>query len=195
MRGEKTITFDFPIRYSENGKFEEAYTITVRAPGLGKYDVYTAMQSYVGKGIISFIKARGDVAKPDEDEYADNDAASPDEEKGEEDVMAIMAIGLDTKMYQEFATYTRRAITNAPKLATIGEGKAPLSDAVWEELADKGGMEAINRVLSEFVSFFLDALGSKKKSGPAKSVSSSSPTRAVSVSSEQKGSRTRKSSD
>lgn len=190
-RGEKTLTFDFPIRFSENGEWSETDKITICAPGLGKYDVYTTMQSYVGKALLTW--SRGEKAKQDAQTTStlDDDDEKPEASDENKDVMLYMSMGLDTETYPKFASYVQRVLTNSPKLARVGDNKAPLTDDVWASIEEQGGMEAVTRIMSEFVDFFFEALESKKKRGAGKSRSSSSPTKADSPSSGAKTSRSK----
>lgn len=197
MRGEKTITFDFPIRYSKGGKFEEAYTITVRAPGLGRIDVYDTMKSYVGKAILNMSKLRSDLRKAvDEDAQAvlesePNDEAEGEGEDDQKDVLIIMQMGLETEVYTKFVAYVRKVLTNSV-LASIGDdGKTKISDEVWEELAEKGGLEAVYMVMSEFVGLFFESLPSPGRSGKKKPTGSDTPAKAISVTGTPKASRSK----
>lgn len=183
-RGVKTITFDFPISYPIDGQYQETDRITVRSPGLGKYDVYSTMKAYVGKAMLNMSKARAGmkseveqkIALQDDDDVVDVDGDDADND--EKDVMIIMAMGLSTEEYPKFATYVQKVLTGSTRLATVGaEDKVAITDEVWTSLEEGGGMEAVNRVMSEFVSFFFDALPSPKKSGKSKSPTSSSPPR------------------
>ena len=192
MRGEKTVTFDFNFEYSHDGNFVEANTITLRAPGLGKFDVHNTMQAYVSKAVVSFAAQLRDANKGQPDQSTDDedvsDTSEPDDDK---DVMVIMAMGLDLDVYPKFAAYVQRVLTNTPKLATIGDTKVPITDAVWSSIEERGGIEAANKIMSEFTSFFFDALGSKKASGKGKPLSSASPSKGPSPSNTPKTSRSK----
>lgn len=193
MRGEKTVTFDFNFEYSHDGNFVEANTITLRAPGLGKFDVHNTMQAYVSKAVVSFAAQLRDANKGQPDQSTDDDDVSDTSEAQDEDkdVMVIMAMGLDLDVYPKFASYVQRVLTNTPKLATIGDTKAPITDAVWTSIEERGGIEAANKIMSEFTSFFFDALGSKKGNGKGKLPSSASPSKGPSPSNTPKTSRSK----
>lgn len=180
-RGTKTITFDFPILYPVDGQYLETNKITVNSPGLGKYDVYSTMKSYVGKAMLNMSKARAGIKSDEELKIAlQDDDEAPAQDAGEDedrDVMIIMAMGLSTEDYPKFATYVQKVLTGSPRLATVGDEKCAITDEVWTSIEENGGMEAVNRVMSEFVGFFFDALPSPKKSGRSKSPTSSSQPR------------------
>lgn len=192
MRGEKTVTFDFNFEYSHDGNFVEANTITLRAPGLGKFDVHNTMQAYVSKAVVSFAAQLRDANKgqPDTSDN-DEDVSDTSEQDEDKDVMVIMAMGLDLDVYPKFASYVQKVLTNTPKLATIGDTKMPITDAVWASIEERGGIEAANKIMSEFTSFFFDALGSKKANGKGKHHSSASPSKGPSLSNTPKTSRSK----
>lgn len=192
MRGEKTIKFDFPIRFPENGTWGESDFITVRAPGLGKFDVYNTMRAYVGKAVVNITKINDGRKKDDDITPDDDEAVTPaKDDKDEQDVMMIMSMGLDVETFPKFAHYVQKVLTNAPKLATIGENRVAITDEAWLSIEDQGGMEAISKVMSEFTGFFFDALGSPKKNGSAKPTGSVMPIRDISPTSGAKNSRSK----
>ena len=193
MRGEKTVTFDFNFEYSYDGNFVEGNTITLRAPGLGKFDVHSTMQAYVSKAVVAFAAQIRDANKGQtQDTSSDDEEVSDTSEQDEDkDVMVIMAMGLDLEVYPKFAAYVQRVLTNTPKLATIGDSKVPITDAVWQSIEERGGIEAVSKIMSEFTSFFFDALGSKKANGKGKPLSSVSPSRGPSPSNTPKTSRSK----
>ncbi len=189
MRGEHTIEFDVPFQYSDGGKFKEASSITVRAPGLGKYHIHTVMVSFVYKGLMSFttsgqaMKEIASYLKPveDEDEDGDQQKAEDDPEK---DIMPVLAIGLGTETYPQFAAFVRKSLTDSPKLATIGDTGLPVTDEVWESIEETSGIDEVMRVFNAFTNFFNKADSkSKKGNGKKRSRGSSSRTKAASTTS------------
>lgn len=191
MRGEKKIEFDFSFQYSENGSFAEASSITVRAPGLGKYDVHTTMQSFIGKASLGFRKAHQGVSEPSsEGPVIDDEPAEAVSEKDhDENVLMLISMGLSTEEYQKFTTYLYRALTNCPKLASVGDTKEPVTEAVWLSIEENGGIAAFEKVVSAFVGFFLVSPRSQKTNGRSVPTTSASPPRATSPTSAPRKSR------
>lgn len=180
MRGSKTLTFDFEFTYSKGGQFVKHNRITVKEPGLGKWEVHSQMTAYVSKAALAFSKLAADMQQPARIEDEASEAPNPDEEQ---DVMQLMAMGLGVEEYPKFANYVKRVLTGAPRLASVGEdGDGAVTDEVWESLAENGGMEAVSRIMSEFTGFFFEALGKRraKQNGAATAPISASPTRAPS---------------
>lgn len=173
MRGEKTVTFDFAFTYSDKGHFVEAREITIRAPGISKFDTHARMKAWVGKAVLAFSSiARPTAASDDEPPAQDGD--------DDQDVMQLMSMGLGVDDYTAFCAFVKKALTGST-LATVGESKIPVSDEIWIDLEDKGGMEAVFKVMSEFTGFFFAALQkSPKPNGAAPAPSSASPSKAPS---------------
>lgn len=193
MRGEKTIEFEFPIRYSENGEWNEATAVTVRAPGLDKFSIHSKMQSYVARAVFEFAKANEHLRKgaPTGSASVEDDAEVEDEAANadDQDVLVIMQMAMGVDDYAAFADFVRKTLTNAPRLASIGDSKQPIKDETWLSIEEAGGLEAVHKIISEFCGFFFDALKSQKKSGQNKPITSSSPTKAASAPSSRKASR------
>lgn len=179
MKGEKTINFDFAFQYSEGGKFAEASSITVRAPGLGKFDVHTTMSAYVGKAALAFTRLASEMPQQAAAE-ADDDSGEP--KTDDQDVMQLMAMGLGVDEFPKFAMYVKRALTGTPKLAHVTDTKIGLTDEIWESIEAGGGMEAVQKVMSDFAGFFFEALGGRraKANGAEPAPTSASPTKAAS---------------
>lgn len=197
MRGEKTIKFDFDFSFpTGDGEFGYANAIDIRAPGLGKHDVYFTVKSYVSKALTGFAKLRGDIEKPKADKDIDLDdepvEESNDEDSDEIDTMAIMAAGLDVKAFQELALYLRRALTASPKLATVSGTKTAVTDEVWHTIDEKGGMDAINKVLCAYIDFFLESQTSRSRNGKKKSTGSDLPAKDTSRTATAKNSHSKK---
>lgn len=184
MRGTKTIEFETPFRYSANGVYSETTTVTIRAPGLGKFDVHNKMQAYVMEAMFALAKQAAEMrgfaeakkAAAEDDDEAPKDQPDP---PGSE-IMDQISAGLGHTKYPEFAGYVKRVLTNTPKLATVGEDKQPLTDEVWEAIEETNGTSAAMDILGGFAGFFVNALGSKKTTGSALSATSSSPMKVAS---------------
>lgn len=175
-RGEKVVTFDFNFTYSEKGSYVEANSITLKAPGLAKFDTHARMKGWVGKAVLAFSAN----AKPAAGGQSDDEPARKDDDD-DQDVMQIMSMGLGVDDFATFAAYVKKTLTNST-LATVGDRGVLLTDEVWMDLEKHGGMEAVMKVMSDFTGFFFEALTSRKKSGAAPVPSSVSPTKAASAS-------------
>lgn len=201
MRGEKTVTFDEPFRISENGVFTEVDNITLRAPGLGKRAVHFAMSSYVMAAINEMQRKRPELMKAqvaeasplnvDDEDQPDGMGHNQPPKDNEQDSLAfwqMMQMGLG-ETFPSFADYVMKILTGAPKLATVGDGETPLTDAAWEAIEETHGMAGIDRICGTFVGFFMVSQKSPKRNGSAMPPSSSSRPRAVSKSSMRASSR------
>lgn len=181
MRGTKTITFDdCEFTYSKGGQFVRGNQITVREPGLGKWEVHSQMTAYVSKAALAFSRLAAGMQVPDRPVEDEPEVADQDEQQ---DVMQLMAMGLGVDEYPKFASYVKRVLTGSPRLASVGEdGESAVTDEVWDSLAENGGMEAVTRVMSEFTGFFFEALNKRraKRSGAVTAPTSASPTKAPS---------------
>lgn len=180
VKGIKTIDFDFDITYSKGGQFVATRQITVREPGLGKWEVHSQMTAFVGKAALAFSKLAADMAQPAGDGEAPATDVDVDEEK---DLMSLMSMGLGVDEYPKFANYVKKVLTGAPRLAYVGEDQAQaITDEVWESLAENGGMESVTRVMSEFTDFFFMGRAKRqaKRNGADTPPISASPTRAPS---------------
>lgn len=174
-RGEKVVTFDFNFTYSEKGSYVEANTITLRAPGLAKFDTHARMKGWVGKAVLAFTSN----AKPSGAAQADEEPEQGGDDN--QDVMQIMSMGLGVDDFATFATFVKKTLTNST-LATVGDRGVLLTDEVWMDLEKHGGMEAVMKVMSDFTGFFFEALTSRKKNGAAPAPSSVSPIKVASAS-------------
>lgn len=177
MRGEKTIEFEHPFQFSDSGEYRDATTVTVRAPGLGKFHTHTNMMRYVSTAVLAFNQKMG--GKVDDGVGDDDD--KPEVEDGDEDALFFLSMGLGED-FPEFALFVKKALTDS-KLAYIGEPKNRVTDEVWVSIEETNGTDAALRILGEFASFFMDALElkSKKETGKKGSGGSASGTKARST--------------
>lgn len=184
MRGEKKIDLGFDISYSMKGQFVTTRTITVREPGLGKYEVWSTMKSFVMQaqpGIFEVAAKAQAAASAGVPAAEESDDPQPESEDDTKDILSWMAIGLGEKKFNDYMRYVKAALTNAPKLATVGDSEQPITDEVWEALDEKGGMTAVTNILSEFTGFFFGGQQkSAKTNGGATSPSSPSPPQGTS---------------
>ncbi|MDX2308084.1 MAG: hypothetical protein NW216_07595 [Hyphomicrobium sp.] len=182
MRGEKIVEFEKPFLYSFNGQFEEATSITVRAPGLPHLAVHAKVQAALARAILAFPRPD---RKPDAaDEGVDHGEDESDGASGaapEIDALQVLAAGYDENGYADFLKWLKRTLTNQPKLAFVTGTDCPVTDEVWDSISEEGGLDAVFKVLSAFVGFFLAALGadSKKTNGPPAVAGSASRTKAA----------------
>lgn len=177
MRGETTVELGFTFEYQqsvgENRGAADADSVTVRAPGLSKFKVHTAMVAYVSQAMVGMMKALSGVNA--QTGQADEAAERPE---GDQDVMQIMAMGLSDEKFSEFCDFVRKVLTREPKLAFVGDNQ-PLNDDTWEAIAEAGGLEAVMKILGAFTDFFMAAqLKSAERTGNGTSISSASPTQA-----------------
>lgn len=179
-RGETVVTFDFEFSFSKGGQFVPANRIVVRAPGVAHLDIHSAMKAYASKvamAMSEFASRAKQVSDEDDTNKPDPDA--------EQDVMALMAMGLGTEEFPKFVQYVKRALSNRHALASVGDydpaNPTPITDEVWDQLESAGGMEAIDKVMSAFTNFFFEALlrqNSRTKNGSADSHGSAPATKA-----------------
>ncbi len=183
----KTVTFhDFTFRYSRRGQFEDACSITVCEPNFEKRAVHAKMSAMV---FDALIKAQQRVARPQSEEAPQVEpaaaAAASDgsdvevlagADQAEPDYLIHMQMGMPSSDYSAFLEYARVQLTGDRRLAFVGDDtsgpvkeRIPIDEGVWMSLAEEGGMDAVNRVLSAFVSFFHPAARQKRTSGTAKS--------------------------
>lgn len=196
MRGEKVVTFDFDITYPNGqGGYETTREIRLRAPGLGKSEVFFTLKAYASKAVTGFAKIQSEIQQGRKKDASDDDedeTPKKDAKQDDVDTMYLMASGLDIPTFAQFSNYLRRAITNTPKLASMGDSKAALSDEVWENIDTNGGMEAVNKVLAAYIDFFLEPLIAPSKTGSDESTGSATPARDTSRTTSVKTSHSKK---
>jgi hypothetical protein len=93
--------------------------------------------------------------------------------------MTIISQGSDPEEYSQFLSMLKKALTGDPKLATVLNSEAPLTDQAWTNIGEANGNPGIYAVLGTFLSFFFDRLQSSLASGSDKSTTSASHTRAA----------------
>lgn len=153
MRGTQTITFDFDFDYAHKGEFDTANAIVVKAPGLKDYAVHAWMKAAVTDALFNFAGRFAHLR-----DQAGEEAGGGTSDSDEQDSLMILSGGMG-KAFPEFVERLRKTLTKAPHLAHVAvEGEPPLTDKVWESLAEKGGLEACDRVLSGFCGLFLHDL-------------------------------------
>lgn len=166
VAGVKKIRFDFEFTYPKNGDEDLGDTIVLRAPSFSDAEAHARMTSIVTKGLFSampILKEMRNTGSEQDDDYGDNNIQ---EVKGKSDqersAMFIMALGLSDKKYIEFIRYVKKLLTNNSKYAHIDGEEIGISDAVWADIEKVGGTAAIDKILAEFTSFFMEALIGKE---------------------------------
>lgn len=171
----KTVTFDNAFRYSKNGQFEETNCITVCEPGYEHRQIFHTMRAYMGeaeKGLMKIIsdlrssQPAAPVAVPVE-EAPPADAAEAEAKKAKEQeiedatYLEQMRMVLGIEGFPKFCDYVQKVLTNHKGLAYCGgehgqeiKERVPVTDGVWEQIANAGGVEEMDRVIAAFLNFF-----------------------------------------
>lgn len=159
VAGVTKIKFDFEFTYSKDGDEDIGDTIVLNAPNFQQSEIHYRMTSFVTKGIFSAMPQLEKAAGISDDDKSD-DKNDSDEEQN---YMLIMALGMDDKQFVEFTKYVKQILTNNPDLARIDNEQIGITDLLWQQIAENGGPQAVDRVLSAFIHFFMAALNSPKK--------------------------------
>jgi len=178
IKGEIQVHLPFEFDYSDGGTMKKETMITVRAPSFADFKIHNAMvgrakSAEVGTAVaLSGFKRSADDASP-------APAASEREESDAEmvdRVIGVYAMGLGDEKFSTFMEFVKATLTNNPRLAAVGETKIPIKDAVWEQIGLKGGMDAVNLIISAFAGFFLTDQRSRslRETGESSSTSSRS---------------------
>jgi hypothetical protein len=173
----RTIVFGNAFKFSHNGQFIETNSVTVTAPGHGKFNVHNNMKKFVGQSQLNFVKAFPGISKQQalsavnalEDEQPPVVAT---DDIDPEQVIQQMSMGLGDE-FPRFMDYTRSELTGSPKLCSVGDEGAPMTDGAWKALAEANGIESWEVVIGTFAGFFSKPPKSKKPTG--KSSSGDSP--------------------
>lgn len=199
MRGEATLVFDEPFEISENGSFVRVNTVTVRAPGLGKAHVHATMQAYVMEAVMGMQRKRPELMQQSKAERSPLDpVGGPIEEpkdaiESAEDeyalVLQLMSSGLGVERWPAFFDYVYTQLTLS-KLASAGESGTQLTKETWDSIEQTNGMEAVERIIGAFGSFFTKSM-LQRKTGSGPSPTSSSHRTAATRQSTRASSRSR----
>lgn len=194
MRGTKTIVLDQDIEYSEGGAYLTTNEITLMAPGIDRLHVYSAMRAHVLDALFSAAKRAVEIQglsearkQAEEEEEAETESA---EITGKEFFNQI-GLGLGADRFPQFVSYVKKTLTNAPKLARVGQGSTPITDETWERLQEAGGMDAVADIIGTFASFFSVSQTAEKRTGKGKQSTSSSDSKVASPSNTRTGSRSK----
>ena len=167
----KVINFDFEFTYSRGGQILSESSICVAEPNYDKQTVFHKMRAFATlaeKGVLDWL-SRQPVRE------AKTDAVAADKPTDDSAANAISALdslrfGLPSDDYIRMVDYVQKELTASPSLAWVGfdttqprADRAVLNHGVWESIGIHGGMDAIEKVVSEFADFFLGR-DSKKSS-------------------------------
>lgn len=175
----KTITFDFEFAYSYQGNIVKGNCITVKEPGFQDRAVYRTMKGFIAEASAGFTRNRSESEIRDmavEPTPVADDAA-PAAAPAEADIPAylIMSMGLRPERFVDLCNYVEKALTSNKRLAFAGDDEKfgpPITEIIWSEIAKQAGMDEVERVCSEFASFFL---GRKSLPRTAPTTGTSSP--------------------
>jgi hypothetical protein len=180
---KKTVTFDFAFKYSRDGIWDQGNSITVCEPGFANRQVFRKMQSYVARSrAIGAANANRNLTPEQFEaqtravlEFRAAQAAAKETASTDATVVAPPAIAVpDITMdwfsdfppdeFMRFSDDVLKALTGNKALAYIGDdhtlmlsnpGRLAVGEGVWASIADEGGMDAIDKVLMAFASFFI----------------------------------------
>lgn len=178
----RTIFFPFNFRYPHAGVYEEGNAITVCEPSYDKRATHRRMAATVMDALsTAYRKSVGDQASTEQ-----ADAAPPSEGGGAKELepemlFTFVRMGMSTDEFVRWSEWVQRELTSCAPLAYVGadlslpiKDRSPVTEEVWMNIAREGGVEAIDRVIAEFASFFLSSRKSATTTG-AEPSSSSAP--------------------
>lgn len=192
MRGTRLVHLPINFRYSDNGTFKEDCAVSLSAPSLDQFSVHNAMVAYASEAtrnndkeqaltFAAMAPALETLKKFREEAISTEVEVAPAEETDEQRttrVVEFYAQGLGEK-FPAFMEYLKKTLTNNPKLARVGDTKQPLRDESWEDIASKGGMDAVLMVFAGFAGFFLkEAARTKSQEANGSNSRAMSPSRA-----------------
>lgn len=182
----KTIEFDFSFDYPKDGKYESAKAITVCEPGFDNRDVFRRMGAYISEAQKGLLKTFAGSGSAEIEEAVKEREGNEAVTAPEPDPLITMRLGLSLDSYEQFMKYVERALTGNKMLAYVGtdpDNRVAITEEVWRNIAQQGGLVGMERVHAAFASFFLATPqasgGSTNETGTGRS-SSSGSTRAAS---------------
>lgn len=173
----KTIEFDFSFTYPKAGSYEEATCITVCEPNFDNRAVFRKMSGYVALAQKGLVKTFSGLSRSQIEEQVEEKKASG-EAPAEAEALATLSMGLEIDAYEEMLRFVEKALTSNEHLAYVGndpQSRVPVSEEVWRNISDAGGLEQMERVIGAFASFFMgtpSAKTSPKTSGTDRSSTS-----------------------
>lgn len=171
----KTIEFDFHFDYPVAGKYESSNCITVCEPGFDNRNVFTRMGSFISTSHKGLLKMFAGQSRDEIEESVETKEPEAAKEEGPEpDALSTMRLGLTGDEYEQFMKYVERALTGNKLLAYVGtdpEKRVAITEEVWRNIANQGGLAEMERVHGAFTSFFTNTqpaqAGSAKTNGTA----------------------------
>ena len=180
-KSEVQIILPFEFRYSDKGGFHTEHAVTVRAPSLPDFAVHNSMVGYakaaeIGTAVAfsAFRQKMADVVA--EDTASDVPEPAETDQEMADRVLGVYATGLGAEKFPALMEYLKKALTNNSRLASVGDTTKPLDDKVWNNIAEQGGMDAINIIIATFANFFLSAPRSASRKETGDDLSTSSPS-------------------
>ena len=179
----RSIEFPFSFQFPNGGIQDLANAITVCEPNYDNRHVYRRMQAVLGDTAKALMVMQAELAaktggksREVDEAPAPAPAAQPDSEP---DIVDQVRIVLGTEGFESFVGYVQKELTNNRALAYVGsdlsilvKDRVPVTELVWMNISRECGMQAIDRVLSAFASFFLE--GPRSATTPTEIVGSTS---------------------
>lgn len=162
LQGVKNIKLGFKIKYSKGGDENEADTICVKAPGFSQMEINDKISAEVYQALFSSIGRLKDIMGEDPSNTTRDESSDADDS---EMTLTQIKIGMEPDKYSKFKKYVLKTLTGNHKLACIANTDIPLKDFHWHAIGEKGGMDAIDKVVSGFLSFFIEDMERKTLSG------------------------------
>lgn len=169
----KPVEFEFEFSYSYRNNMVTGNTITVVEPSFADRAVYRQCKAWVGEA----FRGLQEMTRRDMESKA-SEAPAPVEtaEETEVDPYIVIQMGLSAERFVAFCEFVERALTNNVRLAFCGtdrQNAVPVTQVIWQDLANKGGVEAIEKVCAAFAGFFL--------AGPSRRTSNQTQTETMST--------------
>lgn len=155
IAGIKKITFDFSFTYSKGGDEEIGDTIVLKEPSYSELETHARMTSLVTKGLFAAMPHMKDIVDVEDKAVEIKSAGKKSQDRS---ALFLMSLGMNDKKYIEFVSYVKNLLTNNSRYAFIDGSEVGIADLTWKEIEKEGGKAAIDRVLSEFTSFFIEAM-------------------------------------
>lgn len=165
-----------PFRYTKDGGYHESDEVVVCPPSFDQIGIHNRMMSHVGNAMaefsVKFAHLRSDKGVESSGDEGEDD--------GQIDALRLISMALSPDAYDTFVRDVKRALTNAPRIASVADGVG-ISEETWRSIGETNGIEGWNAVMSEFVGFFVAEFGkgSQKPSGESSFTRYVQPTEAA----------------
>jgi len=151
----KPVEFEFEFSYSYRNNMVTGNTITVVEPSFADRNIYRQCKAWIGEA----FRGLQEMTRRDMESKA-SEAPAPAEtaEESEVDPYVVIQMGLSAERFVQFCDFVERSLTNNVRLAYCGTDRlnaVPVTQVIWQDLANKGGVEAIEKVCAAFAGFFL----------------------------------------